>query len=244
LVIFQFWDYIACLRNVDRAWSAYRSVRFKEEKVKRYMPLVLLAVFALLAAQAGATNLITNGSFQSGDFTGWTLGTTSNGTAGAGFPVVAAWPLGGMNAWEGEVGEVNFDGTQQGATLIQSFNSAGGAASLSLDWAVSAPFSGNADGGEFTMILNGVQVAQFDTGGVTQDQLLNGMLTANANLNAGTNTLEIDITRRFISVSQLTPLQYVTGVDVEGTVPEPGSLILMGSGVLGLAGVLRRKIGF
>jgi hypothetical protein len=36
----------------------------------------------------------------------------------------------------------------------------------------------------------------------------------------------------------------VTGVDVEGTVPEPGSLILMGSGVLGLAGVLRRKIGF
>ncbi len=209
------------------------------------MPLVLVALLAIFAAQAGATNLIVNGSFQSGDFSGWTLGTTSNGTAGDGFPVAAAWPLGGgLNAWEGEVGEVSFDGTQQGATLMQSFNSAGGAASLSLDWAVSAPFSGNADGGEFTMILNGVQVAQYDTNNVNQDDLLNGVLTANANLNAGNNTLEIDITRRYISVSDLTPLQYVTGVDVDGTVPEPGSLILMGSGVLGLAGVLRRKIGF
>lgn len=206
------------------------------------MPLVLIALFALVAAQAGASNLIVNGSFQSGDFTAWTLGTTSNGTAGTGFPVVAAWPLGGMNAWEGEVGEVNFDGTQQGATLTQSFIGTG-AATISMDWAASAPFAGNADGGEFTMILNGVQIAQFDSGSINQGQLLNGVLTANANLNNGTNTLEIDITRRYISVSDLTPLQYVTGIDVEGT-PEPGSLILMGSGVLGVAGVLRRKIGF
>ncbi len=208
------------------------------------MPLVLVALLAVFAAQAGATNLIVNGSFQSGDFTGWTLGTTPNGTAGAGFPVVAAWPLGGANAWEGEVGEVNFDGTQQGATLTQSFNSAGGAASLSMAWAVSSPFAGNADGGEFTMILNGVQIAQYDTNSVNQGDLINGTLSANANLVSGTNTLEIDITRRYITVPDLTPLQYVTNVDVEGTVPEPGSLILMGSGVLGLAGILRRKIGF
>ncbi|MFZ0704361.1 MAG: PEP-CTERM sorting domain-containing protein [Candidatus Sulfotelmatobacter sp.] len=210
--------------------------------MKRYMPLALLALLALVAAQAGASNLIVNGSFQSGDFTGWTLGTTSNGTAGAGFPVVTAWPLGGANAWEGEVGEVSFDGTQQGATLTQSFIGTG-AATISMDWAASAPFAGNADGGEFTMILNGVQIAQYDTNSINQGDLLNGVLTANANLNNGTNTLEIDITRRYISVSDLTPLQYVTGIDVEGT-PEPGSLILMGTGVLGLAGVLRRKIGF
>ncbi len=102
------------------------------------MPLVLVALLALVAAQAGATNLIVNGSFQTGDFTGWTLGTTSNGTAGAGFPVVAAWPLGGMNAWEGEVGEVNFDGTQQGATLTQSFTAAAGSSAISIDWAATA----------------------------------------------------------------------------------------------------------
>ena len=208
------------------------------------MPLVLVALVALVAAQAGATNLIQNGSFQSGDFTNWTLGTTSNGTAGAGFPVVAAWPLGGANAWEGEVGEVNFDGTQQGATLTQSFTAAAGASTISMDWAATAPFAGNADGGEFTVILNGTQIAQFDSGAINQGQTLDGVLTGNANLIAGTNTLEIEITRKYISVADLTPLQYVTGIDVEGTVPEPGSLILMGSGVLGLAGVLRRKIGF
>ena len=206
--------------------------------MKRYMPLVLLALFALMAAQAGATNLIQNGDFQSGDFTDWTIGTTGNGTWGTGFPIVTGWPLGGMNAAEGQVGEVNFSGAQEGGTLTQTFMSAGGAATESLLWA--AMGTGNADGGEFTMILNGIQIAQFDTGSI--DGMLNGTLTASAPTIAGLNTLEIDVTRRFISTSG-TPLQWVTGVDVEGTVPEPGSLILMGSGVLGLAGVLRRKIG-
>ena len=214
--------------------------------MKRYMPFVLVALLAVFALQASADQLIVNGSFQSGDFSNWTLGTTPNGTAGVGYPVVSPWPLdNNINAWEGEVGEVNFDGTQQGATLSQVFMSAGGAATLSLDWAVSAPFSGNSDGGEFTMLLNGVQIAQYDTNNIDQGQVLNGTLMANGNLNSGANTLEIDITRRYISVQDLTPLQYVTNIDVEGNpVPEPGSLVLMGSGVLGLAGILRRKVGF
>ncbi len=209
------------------------------------MPFVFVALLAVFAAQASATNLIQNGDFQSGDFTGWTIGTTSNGTWGTGFPVVTGWPLGGMNSAEGQVGEVNFDGTQQGGTLSQTFLSAGGAGTVSLDWLASAPFAGNADGGEFTILLNGTQVAQIDSGSINQGQMLNGVLSANVNLNNGTNTLQIDVTRKYISVANLTPLQYVTGVDVEGQgVPEPGSLVLMGSGVLGLAGLLRRKMGF
>lgn len=211
--------------------------------MKRYLPLVLLALFAFVVAQAGATNLIQNGSFQSGTFANWTIGTTGNGTWGTGFPVVTGWPLGGMNAAEGQVGEVNFSGVQEGGTLTQTFNSSGGAATISMDWAAKGGSGNNADGGEFTMILNGVQIAQFDTGNINANQLLNGVLNANANLLNGSNTLEIDVTRRFLQ-NNSTPTQFVTGVDVEGNVPEPGSLILMGSGVLGLAGVLRRKIGF
>jgi len=205
------------------------------------MPLVLLALFALVAAQAGAINLIQNGSFESNNFDNWTIGTTGNGTWGSGFPIVTGWPLGGLNAAEGQVGEVNFTGLQEGGTLTQSFMSAGGAATETLLWA--AMGSGNADGGEFTMILNGVQIAQFDTGSI--NGLLNGTLSASVPLAAGMNTLEIDVTRRYVS-NDGTPYQWVTGVDVEGpsSVPEPGSLILMGSGVLGLAGVLRRKLGF
>ena len=207
--------------------------------MKRYMLFVMVALLAVFVAQAGATNLIQNGSFQSNDFTDWTIGTTSNGTWGSGFPVVTGWPLGGMNSAEGQVGEVNFDGTQQGGTLTQSFMSAGGAATETLLWA--AMGSGNADGGEFTMILNGVQIAQYDTGSI--NGLLNGTLTASVPLVAGMNTLQIDVTRRYISTGG-TPYQWVTGVDVEGQgVPEPGSFVLMLSGVLGVAGVISRKLG-
>ena len=205
--------------------------------------LLLLVAILLFAAQAGATNLIQNGSFQT-DFTHWTIGTTPNGTWGSGYPVVAAWPLGGMNAAQGEVGEVNFDQTQQGGTLTQTFLSAGGVATESLLWAATAPGGGNLDGGEFTMLLNGVQIAQFDSGLINQGQTLNGTLSASVPLLAGTNTLEIVVSRRFITIQNGTPFQFVTGVDVEGTVPEPNSILLFGIGALGLAGVLRRKLGF
>jgi hypothetical protein len=213
--------------------------------VKRYMPLVLVALLAVFAAQAGATNLIQNGNFESGDFTDWTIGTTSGGSWGQGFPIVTGWPLGGMNAAEGEVGNVNPTGTQQGGTLIQTFNSGAGAATLSFMYAAMGDgIHTNADGGDFTLLLDGVALNSIDVGSIDADQLISGTLSANANLTAGTHTLEIDVTRSFLTEFQNTPYQYVTGVDVEGTVPEPGSLILMGSGVLGLAGVLRRKIGF
>lgn len=212
--------------------------------MKRYMPLVLLALFAFVAAQAGATNLIQNGNFQSGDFTDWTIGTTSGGTWGQGFPIVTGWPLGGMNAAEGEVGNVNPTGTQQGGTLTQTFTSGAGAATLSFLYAAMGDgIHTNADGGDFTLILDGTTLNSIDVGEITADQLINGTLSANVNLSAGTHTLEIDVTRMYTTAFQNTPYQYVTGVDVDA-VPEPGSLILMGSGVLGLAGVLRRKIGF
>jgi hypothetical protein len=205
--------------------------------------LLLLVAILLIAAQAGATNLIQNGSFQTNDFTDWTIGTTSNGTWGSGYPVVAGWPLGGMNAAQGEVGEVTYDGTQQCGTLTQTFVSAGGAATESLLWAATNPFGQNADGGEFTMFLNGLQIAQFDTGSINQGQTLNGTLSASVPLVAGTNTLEIVVSRSFTAVPpNSTPFQYVTGVDVEGTVPEPSSILLLGIGALGLAGVLRRKL--
>jgi hypothetical protein len=204
---------------------------------------LLLVAILLFAAQAGATNLIQNGSFQT-DFTHWTIGTTSNGTWGSGYPVVAAWPLGGMNAAQGEVGEVTFDGTQQGGTLTQTFVSAGGAATESLLWAATDPFAGNLDAGEFTMLLNGVQIAQFDSGNINQGQTLHGTLSASVPLLAGTNTLRIVVSRPFITLQNGTPFQYVTSVDVEGTVPEPSSILLLGIGALGLAGVLRRRLGF
>jgi len=212
--------------------------------MKRYMPVVLLALLALVAAQASADNLLVNGSFQSGDFTGWTIGTTSNGSWGQGFPIVTGWPLGGLNAAKGEVGEVNFDGTYQGGTLTQTFNAGAGPATLSFMYAAQGDGTHtNSDGGDFRLILDGVTLQDFDVGSIGPNDILNGTLTANVNLTAGSHTFEIDVLRRYVNLPGGTPYQYVTGADVEG-VPEPGSILLMGSGVLGLAGVLRRKIGF
>jgi hypothetical protein len=211
--------------------------------VRKYRPLVLLALLAFLAAQAGATNLIQNGDFQAG-FAGWTIGTTSNGTWGPGYPnIVIGYPFPDMNAAEGRVGEVSSTGLEEGGTLTQTFQSSGGAAVISMDWAAQGKGNYDLEGGEFTMILNGFQIAQHDVGFIGNGEVVYGSFSEGATLLNGTNTLVIEITRRFVS-NDSTPLQFVTGIDVEGNVPEPGSLVLMGSGVLGLGAVLRRKLGF
>ena len=209
------------------------------------MPLLLVALLAVFAAQASADNLLVNGDFSSGDFTGWTIGTTSNGTWGQGYPIVTSWPLGGGNAVQGEVGQLSSNGLYEGGILTQTFNSGAGAATLSFDWAAMGDGTHeNADGGLFRLVLDGTTLAQFDVGDIMANDLFNGTLTANANLTAGQHTFEIDVLRPYTTIPGGTPYQYVTNADVEGTVPEPGSLMLMGTGVLGLAGVLRRKIGF
>ena len=205
---------------------------------------LLLVAVLLFAVQAGATNLIQNGSFQTNDFTDWTIGTTSNGTWGSGYPVVTGWPLGGMNAAQGEVGELTLDGTYQGGTLMQSFVSGAGVAAFSLMYAAMGDGThNNADGGDFRLILDGITLADFDVGAINATQIISGTLTANTVLTAGTHTLEIDVLRHFVSSQANTPYQYVTGVDVEGTVPEPSTLALIGTGGLSLLCVLRRKLG-
>lgn len=217
----------------------------EENTLKRCIPLVLAVFVAVGVVQASATNLLMNGSFEDGTFNHWTLGTTSNGTAGVGFPIVTQWPLdNNVNAWEGQVGQIDFlPNDFEGATLSQTFNTAGGAASLSFSLlAMGGPFD-NGDGGDFRLLLDGSTLAAFDVGAINANQVISGTLSAYANLSAGTHTFEIDVLRPFQSGGS--PYQYVTGADVEvNGVPEPGSLVLMGSGVLGLAGVLRRKLGF
>jgi hypothetical protein len=206
---------------------------------------LLVALLVVTAGWARADNLLSNGSFQDGNFNNWILGTTSNGTAGEGFPIVTPWPLGGMNSAEYEVGEINGDGTYQGATLSQEFTTSGGMISLGFDYAAMGDgIHHNADGGEFVLMLDGIVLNSIDVGGIDPNQLINGTLTATSDVSPGTHDFEIEILRPFLSSPGNTPYQYVTDAFVDGagggTTPEPGTFVLLGSGLLGVLG--RKKI--
>ncbi len=207
---------------------------------------VLVALLVVSAWPMAAGNLLSNGSFQDGNFNNWIQGTTPNGTAGVGFPIVTTWPLGGMNAAEYEVGEVNFDGTYQGATLSQTFTTSGGNVNFGFMWAAMGDGTHqNADGGDFVLLLDGVVLNSFDVGTIDPTQTINGSLTASSTVSAGTHDFEIEILRPFLSGPGESPYQYVTGAFADGpggggTTPEPGTFILLGSGLLGALGFRRR----
>ena len=169
---------------------------------------------------AVAGNLVTNCGFETGDFTGWTQG------GNTGFTFVTSNPVyvfsGNFGA---QLGPVGSDGTLSqnvGAAGVTSYN---------------VSFWLRNDGGtpnDFTVFWNGVDVGPdlVNANGFAYS-LFSGTLSGNAG--AGANSL--------MFVFRQDPA--VWGLDdvvVTSAIPEPGSLILMGSGILGLAGVIRRKL--
>ena len=211
-----------------------------ELKVKS-TTLFALALFVMLGmatAQVFASNLLNNGSFQTGDFRNWSLDTTANGTAGIGFPIVTVWPLGGSNAAQYEVGQVSFiSGDFEGAMLLQGFVTSDGTLDLAFNWAAMGAGRSNADAGLFQLVLDGAVLNSFDVGHIGPTDLLHGTLTSTASVTAGVHLFEIDILRPFQSGQGTTPYQFVTGAFVR-EVSEPSSLLLLGSAIVGMAVVL------
>jgi hypothetical protein len=67
--------------------------------------------------------------------------------------------------------------------------------------------------------------------------LFSGVLSGNSGV--GSNTLEFV----FRDDPAFWHLDDVVVLNQQTTTPEPGSLMLFGSGIVGLAGVIRRKLG-
>jgi hypothetical protein len=209
------------------------------------------AAFAAIMGVAGqasaSTNLLVNGSFETGDFTDWTLFTTSNGTfGGSPNPQVVMFNVtggGAQNAAKFNVGEVNFDGTQQGGGIYQDITTPAGVLDFSAAIA-SASDLGNFFSGVFSVLLNGVVEETVNLGEIDPGQELMGSLSFSAPVSAGVNQIEILITRPRLSAGDgVTPNQYVTDISATvGSVPEPTTwaMLLLGFAGLGFVGYRRR----
>ncbi|MBI1199428.1 MAG: PEP-CTERM sorting domain-containing protein [Phenylobacterium sp.] len=209
----------------------------------------VVAALVLSASGAQAVELVTNGDFATGDFTGWTLYTTANGTLGvAPAPQVASFDVtgsGASNAAELEVGEVDFTAVDEGGGLFQSITTIAGLLNFSADFAaLGRETVPNSAGGVFSVLLDGVVKASFNAGPVDPLEVKRGTLTFSEVVTAGSHVLSVQAARPFKIGTQYysTPLQYFDNISAtQGAVPEPATWALMIAG-FGLAGgALRRR---
>jgi hypothetical protein len=190
------------------------------------------AGFALTPAARAA--IVTNGDFATGDFTGWTLFTTSNGSlgpAGSGLPAVTSFNVtgsGAQNAATFNVGEVLFDSTQQGGGITQTVTLPGGLISFSANIAAQGGSGPNAEGGVFNVLLDGITEDTLDIGPINPNPaIIRDTLSFTTAETAGAHTLEILITRPFLNSvgAEVTPDQFITNIAITGAAPVPAPLI-------------------
>lgn len=207
----------------------------------------IAASFALTPVAQAA--IVTNGNFATGDFTGWSLFTTPNGSLGpAPLPAVTSFNVtgaGAQNAANVQVGENSFDGTEQGGGLRQTVTLPGGSISFSANVAALGDTtidSTNEDGGVFQVLIDGITEDTLSIGAIDANAVIRGTLAFTAAESAGPHTLEILITRAFANGPLgNTPQQFVTNIAIAAAIPEPASLALLAAGLLGLAAVRRRR---
>jgi hypothetical protein len=189
--------------------------------MKRTTVFGLLTLLVLTGLPLCATNLLTNGGFETGNFTGWTTGGNFNnlGVTSGAYSYYSGAEEGSFYAVLGPVGS---DGT-----LAQSFSDTAGAEYTFSFWLaavgdVTSDFSASWDGG--TPLLS---VTNPNTGAVWTEYTFDVIGT-------GLDTIQFAF--------RDDPAYFaLDNASVDPAIPEPASLTLLGCGLLALAYRLRRR---
>jgi hypothetical protein len=194
-------------------------------KSRNVVLLLAVALFAMTTTAFGQDvcqtvpgNFIVNCGFETGDFTGWTR------SGNLGFTFVSGAPYNFSGNFGAQLGPVGSDGF-----LSQSF------------WGNTITFAFRDDPGYWG--LDTVVVTPFVTCGPGCETFAVSFWLLSDGLTPNDFTVfwnGVDVGPSLVNSGPFGYTQFSGFVD--GTTPEPGGLVLMGTGLLGIAGVVRRKV--
>lgn len=181
--------------------------------------------FAVLVMGTAALAQVNNGSFETGDFSGWTV---SGDTGFTGICDVSSCPggfapqNGNFAAYFGPVGDT--------ATISQTIATTPGD-TYSLSFYLANPVGGTPN---FFQVTFGNSSFSFTNFGVAFNWQQFTLTTV-----ATTDQTPLSFT--FRNDPSYWFLDNVTVQQSGGTVPEPGTFLMFGTGLVGIAGIVRRK---